>query len=307
MSEAKTETRANRLALAVLVAGACIIGFAPILARMTETGPAAGAFWRLLFAAPLLAWPALRTPGALKPDVLKAGLFAGVLFAIDIGVWHYAVRYTSVTNATVLSNTTPVVVTFVAWVVFKEKPTWGFVGALALALTGAFVMAAAKGSGGQGSAPILGDLMSLAAALFYGGYFVVIRLARRVGRSTAHLMLWTSVAAAPTLLIAALVLHERVIPLGMAGWIACLALGVMHASGQGAIAWALGRLPASLTSVVVLVQPVAAAILGWLMFSERVSWMQGLGAVILLAGVVVAQRATHSTAPPIVPETPSGA
>ena len=82
----------------------------------------------------------------------------------------------------------------------------------------------------------------------------------------------------------------------------------MHATGQGAIAWALGRLPASLTSVVVLVQPVAAAGLGWVILGERVGVIQALGACVLLAGVVLAQRsAGASTAAPVVPETPSGA
>ncbi|HEY3812455.1 MAG TPA: DMT family transporter [Caulobacteraceae bacterium] len=304
-----TASASNRFALLVLLAGACVIGLAPIFARLTETGPAAAGFWRMLLAVPLLAVPGLRAKSALRFDVVKAGLWAGVLFAIDLGVWHYAVRYTSVANATALSNTTPVVVTAVAWLMFKEKPTRAFVGALALALGGAFVMAAAKGSGGLGTQPVLGDLLALGAAVFYGGYFVVMRLQRREGVATSALMLWTSVSAAPTLLIAAFALHERIIPAGPAGWAACAGLGLMHATGQGAIAWALGRLPASLTSVVVLVQPVAAAALGWSLLGEPVTLVQGLGAVILLAGVVLAQRSTLATAPaePIVPETPSGA
>ncbi len=298
----------NRLALGVLLAGAIIIGFAPILVRLTETGPAAGGFWRMLFALPLLAPSALRAKAAPLAATFKWGLWAGVLFAIDLGVWHYAVGFTSVANATALSNTTPVVVTAVGWLMFRERPTGAFLAALALALGGAFVMAAAKGSGGHGHAPVLGDLLALGAALFYGGYFVVIRLQRRAGASTAHLMFWTSVSAAPTLLIAALLLHERILPAGPGGWAACVGLGVMHATGQGAIAWALGRPPASLTSVVVLVQPVAAAGLGWVILGEAVGPVQALGAVILLAGVVLAQRSTRATAAPVVlPETPSGA
>ncbi len=304
-----TAQPSNRFALAVLVAGACVLGLAPILARLTETGPAAGGFWRMLFAVPLLAVPALRAKGALRFDVVRAGLWAGVLFAIDLGVWHYAVRYTSVTNATVLSNTTPVVVTALAWLLFRERPSGAFLGGLVLALGGAFVMAAAKGSGGHGTQPVLGDLLALGAALFYGGYFVVMRLQRREGVSTGALMLWTSVSAAPTLLIAALALREHIFPAGPGGWWACAGLGLMHATGQGAIAWALGRLPASVTSVVVLVQPVAAAALGWSLLGEPVTLMQGLGAAVLLAGVVLAQRSalTSARTPPVVPETPSGA
>jgi uncharacterized membrane protein len=50
-------------------------------------------------------------------------LWAGVFFALDLGFWHYGIHYTSVTNATVLSNLTPVVVTTFAWIFLKQRPS----------------------------------------------------------------------------------------------------------------------------------------------------------------------------------------
>jgi drug/metabolite transporter (DMT)-like permease len=290
---------AAHLPLIALLLGACAIGFGPTMMRLTETGPASAALWRLFFALPFMAIPALREPGLISGRSLKPGLFAGLLFATDLLGWHYAVAFTSVANATVLSNTTPVVVTACAWLLFREKPTRAFLVALVLALGGAFVMASAKGSGGHGTAPLLGDLLALGAAVFYGGYFVVIRLARPFA-STAHLMFWTSVSGAPLLLVAALLLGEKIAPDDWHGWAACVGLGLMHVTGQGAIAWALGRLPASLTSVTVLVQPVVAAGLSWLFFAEPMVAMQAVGALVLLAGVVLAQRSQRPT--PVVAE-----
>jgi drug/metabolite transporter (DMT)-like permease len=72
----------------------------------------------------------------------------------------------------------------------------------------------------------------------------------------------------------------------------------MHVTGQGAIAWALGRLPASVTSVVVLVQPVVATVLGWLLFGEVFGPGQMLGGAIALTGVILAQRAARPAAQP---------
>lgn len=286
--------------LVVLLCGACAIGLAPILIRLTETGPAAGGFWRMLFALPLLVVPALREGRTAAMASWRPGLFAGLLFALDLAAWHYGVHYTSVANATALSNTTPVVVTLAAWFLFRERPTRAFVVALGLALGGAFLMAAAKGSGGIGTDPPLGAVLAAVAAAFYGGYFVVIRLAR-AHASTSMLMFWSSVGGAPVLLLVALMLREDLTPETWAGWAACVGLGVMHATGQGAIAWALGRLPASLTSVTVLVQPVVAAILGWQVFGERVVPLQVLGAAILLTGVVLAQRSQRPSPVPLEP------
>ena len=53
----------------------------------------------------------------------------------------------------------------------------------------------------------------------------------------------------------------------------------------------LGRLPASIASVVVLAQPVVAAVVGWILFGETLTPLQVLGGVVTLAGVVIAQRA----------------
>jgi drug/metabolite transporter (DMT)-like permease len=274
-------------ALGALVFGAAAIGFAPILARLTETGPAAAGFWRLAFAAPLLAILAFR-PSQPLASPSRWAVFAGVFFALDIAFWHYGLAYTSVANATALTNLTPVVVTVAAWVLFRERPRRLFVAALVLAITGAMTMALAKGSGGRGTNPPLGDTLSAVTALWYGGYFLCVRQAR-AGSTASAVMFWSGAAGAPLLLLAAVALGEGVLPESASGWWACLGLGVMHVAGQGSIAWALGRLPAALAAVTVLVQLVIAAILGWLIFAEAVTPVQGLGAAALMAGVVLAQ------------------
>lgn len=286
----------DRRALTALLFGACVIGLAPILARLTETGPAVAAFWRLLFAGPLLVLPFLGQPRtAIAGRAWLWGLGAGVLFALDIGTWHYSVRLTSVTNATVLGNTTPVVVAITAWILFKERPSRGFLLALVLALAGAAGMGLAKGSGGRGTDPLFGDGLALVSALFYGLYFVVIRVAR-ARASASVLMLWTTVSGAPATLLMGLVMGERLLPADAFGWAACVGLGVIHVAGQGAIAWALGRLPATTTSVVVLIQPVVAALLALMLFGEQITPLQGLAAMVVLGGVVLAQRSAAAQA-----------
>ena len=79
------------------------------------------------------------------------------------------------------------------------------------------------------------------------------------------------VAGVPIMLIAALLLWERLLPETPAGLVACLGLGLVHVGGQGAIAWALGRLPAATASVAVFVQPVVAALVGWALLGEAVT------------------------------------
>lgn len=281
-------------ALAVLVAGAAIIGLAPILVLLADAGPAAIGFWRVTFAMPLLALIAMRTDGGVgRPS--KFALLAGVAFACDLGFWHYSIHFTSVANATVLTNLTPVVVTAAAWIFLKQRPAKLFVAAVGLAVAGAWLMAIGRGEHAAGANPPLGDALALTTAVWYALYFLAISAARRSVGAT-RVMFWSGVASAPLLLAAALALGEDIFPITNGGWAALVALGVMHVAGQGSIAWALGRLPAATASVVVLVQPVVAALLGWLMFAEALGPVQALGAAIALGGVVLAQTASRKPA-----------
>lgn len=293
MAEATIEPKAatDWRAVGVLLFGACVIGLSPILVRLTEAGPAAAGFWRLTFALPLLALLTLRNTGRIgRPS--KIALWAGLFFALDLGFWHYGIHYTSVTNATVLSNLTPVVVTAFAWIFLKQRPAALFLVAVAAAVGGAWLMAIEKGGGALVNQP-LGDALSVFTALWYALYFLCMAHGRKT-EGASQLMFWASLVGAPMILVAALALGEPLLPSSTLGWGALVGLGLMHVSGQGSIAWAMGRLPTPTASVVVLVQPIVAAYLGWLLFAEAIGPLQALGAAVTLAGVVLAQWASRA-------------
>lgn len=276
------------LPFVALVLGACAIGFVPNLVRLADTGPAAAGFWRMFLALPLLLAMMLRDGrgATLRPS--NASLLAGLFFAGDLAFWHYGIRYTSVANATVLANLSPVVVTAVAWFAFRERPGRVFLAGLALALAGAWTLAAGAQPGRPGA--LLGDLLSVTTAFWYALYFIAMRQARQ-GEGASRAMFWSSAATAPVLLALAVALGEPLAPGSPGGWLACIGLAAAHVAGQGSIAWALGRLPASTASVVVLAQPVVAAIVAFFLFHEALTGLQMLGGLVTLAGVVLAQRA----------------
>lgn len=275
------------LPLIVVLVSASILGLAPILVRLTETGPAAAGFWRLLFALPLLTVLVGRPGGEGFGRPSKWMVLAGLFFALDLSFWHYGIVMTSVANATVLCNLTPVVVTLVGWVLFRERPRRLFVLALVMAMGGAFAMAAGAQKG-QGTNPLLGDIFSLSVALWYSGYFLTVKAARTTA-GALRVTFWATAAGLPVMLAAALLLGEDILPATAAGWAACVAMGVMHVAGQGGVAWALGKLPASITAVTILIQPIFAALLGWIIFGETLAPVQALGGALVLVAIVLAQ------------------
>jgi drug/metabolite transporter (DMT)-like permease len=287
-----------RLALPALLAGGIAIGFSPIFVRLSELGPIATGFHRLFLALPLLwlwmRWEGSRAgPGTSKVEWLPIAV-PGALFAGDIFFWHWSITYTTVANATLFANLAPVIVTFGAWFYLRERVSFRFLVGLGLAMGGAALLVNA--SAASGARFVLGDFLGLVTACFFGSY--VVAVARLRDRNTAStIMFYSSTVTCVLLLAATLVSGEGLLPGSANGWIALFALAwISQATGQGLIAYALGHLPASFSALAILIEPLTAAILGWVWLGEALGALQAVGGVIVLAGITVAHRASGPVA-----------
>ena len=287
-------------ALLALCFGALAIGSSGIFVRLSETGPTATAFWRGAFALPFLAlwaWLERRAQPQAAP-VLREPLFlwAGVCFAGDLLLWHWALLLTSIAVATLEANCAPILVTLFAWLLWRERPRPAFLAATALAFGGMLLMLVPNiGAGGHA---LLGDLLGLGTACFYAGYLMVVaRLRTRHG--TGIVMLLST--AVFTVLLLPIALTQRFLPLTTHGWwlLAGCALSA-QVLGQGLIAYAFAHLPAAFGAVALYAQVIAAAGYAWLLLGERLAPLQLLGALIVLLAIAGARASrrggTHAAA-----------
>jgi len=286
--------RPRPLALPALLAGGIAIGFSPIFVRLSELGPIATGFYRLLLALPLLwlwmHWETRRMARGTTRIEWLAIAVPGILFAGDILFWHWSITYTTVANATLFANLAPVIVTVGAWLYLRERVSYQFLAGMALAMSGAALLVNA--SAALGTRYVLGDMLGLITACFFGSYVVAVaRLRRRYPAST--LMFYSSAVTCVLLLAATLVSGETLLPDSPQGWTALFALAwISQAMGQGCIAYALGHLPASFSSLAILIEPLTAAVLGWVWLGEALGGLQAIGGVIVLAGIAVARRSS---------------
>jgi drug/metabolite transporter (DMT)-like permease len=283
--------RAERAALAALLAGAVGIAFAPIFVRWSEVEPTVTAFWRvLLAAAPMWLWTR-RQRGVRKPAGARDYFYLalpGVFFAGDLGVWHWSIRFTSVANSTLLANFAPFFVTLGGWLFFRRRFRRLFLVGMALAIAGAILLVGDSLHFGDRHA--LGDGLGLLTAVFYASYILAVGKLREQF-STATILAWSATSAAVVLFPVCAVLGEPFLPATATGWAVLVGLAlVSHVGGQGLIAYALAHLPAAFSSVTLLVQPVMATFLAFLFFDERLGAWQALGVVIVLVGIVLARR-----------------
>ncbi len=277
-----------------LVGGAIAIGFAPVFVRWSEVGLNATAFWRLALALPAL-WLLARRSSA-EPLVPARGrgllALAGLFFALDLCFWHASIALTSVANATLLANLTPLVVVLFYWFVRGQRPTLGFSLGAGLALAGAAGLALSTVTpAGTGAGDVLlGDAYGVGTAFAYAGYLLAVERARATG-SGLQVTLASTAAAMVVTGGVALAFGENFWPASGAGWAVLVGLALLvHVIGQGGIVWALGQLPAPLSSVVILIQPLVAAGLGWLWLGEGLGPLDALCAALVLGGVLICRR-----------------
>jgi drug/metabolite transporter (DMT)-like permease len=294
----------ERLAFAALLTGASAIGFAPIFVRLSEVGPVATAFYRLL-----LAWPVLWVWMAAGEERSVAGtgsresvpprrrrlwaarrgfLIAGACFAGDMALWNWSLKLTTVANSTLLTNFTPFFVMLGARVLFAERITPWLLGGLALALAGGALLVGT--SLGFAVERVWGDLLALFTAVFYAGYLLAVKQLRRTF-STATILTCSGVVTCVLLFVVALVGRESFLAQTARGWMMLVLLALVgHVGGQGLIAYALAHLPAGFSAVSLLLQPVVAAVLAWLLLGEPLRRPQILGGLLILGGIGLASR-----------------
>jgi drug/metabolite transporter (DMT)-like permease len=281
-------------AVLCVAAGAALIGFAPIGVRLSEVGPQATAFWRFVFALPLLFLvvglaPKERQPGALTAREWRLLVPAGVFFGMELGLWHWALGLTTVLNATLLSNMTPIIAALAGFVLFKERLSRAFMIGAGVAVGGAILLSVARAQGGTGK--LEGDLLGLASALGYAAYLILMGRARK-SVDVWLAMLITSFVAMIYAGVLSFSIGEVLLPQTAFGWAVLIGLGlVVQVGGQGLIAAGLGHLPIALSTVLLWVQPVAAAAFSWVLFGEALGPLALVGAGLVLGGIWLVQRA----------------
>lgn len=284
----------GKAALAALTGGA-LLGLSPIAMRLSELGPHASNFWRFLLALPILAlWAGLSRP---IPSARQTGwvLLAGILFGIEVSLWGAALGLTTVTNATLLANLTPVFAALFGWFLFRERLSLPVMAGVAISLAGAVLLAiararAAAGPTGDPETGWIGDALGLCAAVGYAGYLLILRmLGKQV--NVGAVMFWATIGAGLVALTLALLFHEPLLPRTLNGWLLLLGLAlIVQVGGQGLIAYGVGRLPIVASTVLLWMQPLVAAALSWMLFSEVLGPMALMGAALVLAGIYVVQR-----------------
>jgi drug/metabolite transporter (DMT)-like permease len=272
--------------------GAFAIAFSAILVRLSEVSPSTAAFFRCFWAVPVLWLLDRREQRRYGPRTLRdrAPLWvAGVIFAADLTIWNHSIEAVGAGLATVLGNIQVVLVALLAWVFLSERPANRTLVAIPVVFGGVVLISGVVGSGAYGDDPLLGAVFGVLTAIAYAVFLLILRHGNTDDRRPAGPLFDATLSSAIFAAIGGIAVGDIDWTPGLESqaWLVLLALS-SQVLGWLLISVSLPRLPAVVTSIVLMLQPVSTVFLGAVLLSESPSHVQLLGVAIVVAGVAFA-------------------
>jgi drug/metabolite transporter (DMT)-like permease len=209
---------------------------------------------------------------------------AGAILFVASALQQAGLVTTTAGNAGFITAMYVVLVPFVLWVGWAERPTWLALLAVALAAGGAYLLSTA---GRFGILP--GDLLEAAAALFWALHVVVVgKYASRfnsIAFSAGQLLIGGSLN-----LVASVAAERPGLPLPLPivfaiAYTAVVSLGL----GYTLQIWGQRHTPPTDAAIILSLESVFAAAAGWLVLSEGLVPIQALGCLLILSAVMLSQ------------------
>jgi drug/metabolite transporter (DMT)-like permease len=272
--------------------GAATISCSAVFVALSGASPVSTAFYRTALALPVLVALAVieqrRYGSRPLTERLRAAL-AGVFLAVDLILWAHAIADVGAGVATVLGNLQVLFVAGLAWLLWKERPSRAVAFALPVVMVGVVLVSGMIGSRPTGQHPVAGICYGLGTSIAYAGYLLILRrssaASAHVAGPVADATAGSAIAAlAFGLVFGGLELH----PFWPAiGWLAALAL-LSQTAGWLLITSSLPRLPAAVSSLMLLLQPAASLALAAVILGQQPALLQIVGAVLTCGGALAA-------------------
>lgn len=219
----------------------------------------------------------------LKNDVLKA-LPAGLLLATMLLLQTVGLKFTTATKSGFLTSLYVILVPLINTAIFGHTISWRNFIFVTVALIGTFILV-----GGPFESINVGDLWTIACSVIAALHIIYIgHISNKVGnafRFNNFQSLWCLMALAPLLFTQEQVKTSTI---SWMPWIGVLILGL----GSSIIAFYLQIrtqkvLSDSTASMLFLLESPFAALFGFLILSERLSWSQTGGAVLIMIASIL--------------------
>jgi len=223
----------------------------------------------------------------LSKKSLYIAALTGFFLALDLAFYSISLIYTSIAEASLLTNLCPFITTFIAIIFLKEKVSLKYYLVLLVAFIGLLLLMSQAGLSSQ---HLLGNWLAIISAVFYA-LFIIFSKKLRDSCSTFRMMFIASLSGSVVLFILAFIFNEQIIPTTARGIAILLAIALFgHLLGNILYISRIKHISLAMSSLVLLIGPVFALLYGYVLFRETFSIQQLVGMFIIILSVYLGKK-----------------
>jgi drug/metabolite transporter (DMT)-like permease len=226
--------------------------------------------------------------------VILLGLIGHTLYQL---MFINGMALTTPANTSLLMATTPVFVAIYGWLLGSERV--GVLAWIGVVLSFVGILLLILGSGGEislGRGTLRGDLLILGAAMVWAAYTTGSKgLLTRY--SPLKLTALSMLAGTPPLVLLSIpqLLRQEWPRVAPEAWLG-LAYSLIFAVVVAYVAWytSVQRVGNARTAIYSNLTPVVAVLVAWLALGDHLTWLQGVGATVVLSSIMLTRRGRAS-------------
>ncbi|MCH4889195.1 DMT family transporter [Acidaminobacter sp. JC074] len=282
----------------VILIGALGVSTSPILIKSSQSPALTIAFYRMLttviLLTPFILAKNLQELKALTKKHVFQIMISGIFLGLHFSAWILSLKFTTVASATVLVNTSPVMLLLITYFIFKEKSSRTEVIAILFAFLGSIILTLGDFSGGSNA--VLGDLYAVAGAAFICVYLIIGNKVRQDVSMPSYTYL-TYAFAMVTIFVTNLFVGQDMIVTAPREYLLFLGMAIFPTLlGHSLFNWSLKYVNATFVSMAILTEPIIASIFAIFLFTEIPTATQIIGSIIILSALAVYNNAKKTPA-----------
>lgn len=273
----------------MIIIGVIGISLSSIFVKYSPAPSSVTAAWRLLWTVILMS-PVVIGKKQFRQELISAtpknillSCTSGLFLAIHFALWFESLGHTSVASSTTIVCTEVIWVSLGYWLFLKGRISNKAILAIAITLFGSVLIAFSDSTSGS---HLYGDILALLAAIAVAAYMLIGRIVREK-MSTLVYTYVVYCACGISLLLLCAVQQNRLFAFGAAPAIVGFLLAIFSTIlGHSIFSWCLKYFSPSFVSASKLCEPVVAAILAAFLFHEIPRFLQILGGILIIGGVL---------------------
>ena len=268
-----------------LIVGVLSISIFPVLVKWAPISGITSAFYRMFIGfVCLLPYVLITKKLTFPPKSLWLPIFlCGIVFGSDIAVWNMSIHYSNATQATLLTNLSPVWVGIGSFLFLSDKPSRRFWMGTLIAVSGLVILIGFDTFANMKFDK--GFLLAVLSGILYATYILISKsVLSKI--SIVNFMTYNMAVSSIYLLVICVTMNEPLWNFNATVWTVFAIQGLIcQLLGWLALNYTVKKMDAKRVSLSLLSQSVVTGMMAWLFINEKISLQMIIGGLIILAGI----------------------